>query len=245
MKYDSSNKRCAILQSNYIPWKGYFDLINSVDEFVIYDDVQFTKNDWRNRNRIKTPHGVQWLTIPVNMRGRMSRRIDEIEVADSKWASKHWMTLTQNYSKAECFSKFKDVFESFYLGCSHDKLTDINQQLIQTINSILGIKTIIRNINDFEITADRCTRLVKVCQAVGASVYVSGPAAQSYLDTKLFLAENIEVSWMDYSGYSEYSQLFPPFSHEVSILDLIFNQGDMATSFLKSFSKPHKVTFSV
>ena len=104
-------KKIAISQSNYIPWKGYFDLINRVDEFILYDDAQFTRRDWRNRNKIKTPNGTQWLTIPVDVKGRYLQKINETKVSDKKWAIKHWKQIKQNYFKAKYFTKYKDFFD--------------------------------------------------------------------------------------------------------------------------------------
>ena len=106
-------KKIAILQSNYIPWKGYFDLINMVDEFVLYDDVQYTHRDWRNRNKIKTSHGLKWLTIPVRQE-RFEQKIIETKVIDKRWNTKHWKSLVQNYSKAKYFNEYKYIFEELW-----------------------------------------------------------------------------------------------------------------------------------
>lgn len=130
-------KKIAILQSNYIPWKGYFDLINSVDEFVLYDDMQYTKNDWRNRNKIKTPQGVQWLTIPVT-RKSLGQKIKDTQVSDPSWRNKHWKTICQNYGKAKYFSTYAPLFESLYLNDSSPYLSEINKNFILAINSMLG-----------------------------------------------------------------------------------------------------------
>ena len=136
-------KKIAILQSNYIPWKGYFDLINMVDEFIFYDEVQYTKNDWRNRNKIKTPQGIQWLTIPVRQEN-LEQKIKDTKISDKKWNIKHWRTISQNYSKAKYFKDYKDIFEELYLTCDEEYLSEINYKFITTINEILGIKTKLR-----------------------------------------------------------------------------------------------------
>ncbi len=230
-------RKIAILQSNYIPWKGYFDLMASVDEFIIYDEVQFTRQDWRNRNRIKTADGPKWLTIPVAQKGRMEKNISEIEVLyDSRWAHKHWATICQNYLKAPFFKAFQAPFQAFYEALPERKLSlsAINYELIQIINQILGIHTPILNSADFEMQGDRCQRLIHLCQQRSASHYLSGPAAQSYLDESLFQKAGIEVQWMDYSRYPEYPQLYPPFDHAVSVVDLIFNVGPDALSYLSA-----------
>ena len=115
-------KKIAISQSNYIPWKGYFDLINKVDEFILYDDAQFTRRDWRNRNKIKTPNGLQWLTIPVDVKGKYFQKINETRISDKNWGVKHWHQIKQNYSKARSFKKYKDIFEKLYLDCKQIKI---------------------------------------------------------------------------------------------------------------------------
>jgi hypothetical protein len=232
-------KRIAILQSNYIPWKGYFDLINCVDEFVIYDDMQYTRRDWRNRNKIKTPQGLKWLSIPVQVKGKYYQKICDTAASDKSWASIHWQTIKQYYSKSEFFGHYKDVFEECYLGNKEDYLSLINTRFIEAVNSILGIETRLTWSSDYQLTDGRTERLLNICKQAGASVYVSGPAAKDYFDESLAQQLKIHVEWMDYSGYPEYRQLHQPFEHGVSILDLIFNEGPRARSFMKSF-KPCK-----
>ena len=225
-------KRVGILQSNYIPWKGYFDIIGLVDEFVLLDEIQYTKNDWRNRNRIKTGQGTQWLTIPVTH--RLSQRIDETEVVGQAWRRKHWASISQSYARAAHFQAFKAIFESLYLQSDEVMLSRINHVFITTICGILGIATKISWSSDYGIVEGKTDRLVDLCRKAGATEYLTGPAARGYLDAGMFLEAGISVKWMDYSGYREYHQAFPPFDHHVSILDLIFNEGEAATRFLKS-----------
>ena len=227
-------KKVAILQSNYIPWKGYFDLINMVDEFILYDEVQYTKNDWRNRNKIKTPQGIQWLTIPVRQES-LDQKIKDTKISDKKWNIKHWRTISQNYSKAKYFKEYKDIFEELYLTCDEEYLSKINYKFITTINEILGIKTKLRWSSEFELVDGQTEKLLGICKDCNADIYLSGPAAKDYFNEELAKQENIKVEWMDYSGYKEYEQLNPPFEHGVTILDLIFNEGDRAKEFMKSF----------
>jgi hypothetical protein len=230
-------KKVAILQSNYIPWKGYFDIINMVDEFVIYDCVQYTKNDWRNRNLIKTSSGVQWLTIPCRFES-MSQKINETKVTDKLWAGKHFKTIYQNYSRAKHFKEYAPLFEALYKDvASEELLSVINYKFIMAINNILDIKTKISKCEDFTLIEGQTSRLVQICKDAKATHYLSGPAAKDYLDESLFEAEGIKVEWMDYSGYGEYEQLFSPFVHGVSILDLIFNEGSNAKKYMKSFKE--------
>ena len=228
-------KKIAISQSNYIPWKGYFDLINLVDEFILYDDMQYTRSDWRNRNKIKTPNGTNWLTIPINSKGSFLAKIIEIKIADKNWAVKHWQKIKQNYAKAKNFKKYKDIFEELYLNCKEEYLSEINHKFIITINQILGIKTKIRFSSEFEIYGNQTKKLINICKQCNATVYISGPAAKSYFDEQLANKENIQVKWMNYENYKEYEQLYPPFEHGVTILDLIFNTE--ATKFMKSFTQ--------
>lgn len=229
-------KRVAILQSNYIPWKGYFDLINMVDEFVFLDEVQYTKNDWRNRNRIKTVQGARWLTIPVSHSS--SQRIDETKCTDQNWRKKHWASISQSYARAAHFKVFAPCFEPLYLQSEEVLLSRINYAFIATINDILEIKTKVSWSSDYHIIVGKTERLVDICRKTGATEYLSGPAAKGYLNEGAFKEAEIGVKWMDYSDYKEYAQIFPPFDHFVSVLDLIFNEGPNASHFLKSKEHP-------
>lgn len=217
-------KKIAISQSNYIPWKGYFDLINRVDEFILYDDAQYTRRDWRNRNKIKTPIGLKWLTIPVDVKGKYFQKIKEIKIIDKNWGVKHWQQIKQNYSNAKNFTNYKDIFEELYLDCEEVYLSEINHKFLLAINQILEIKTKIRFSNEFEIYGNQTEKLINICKKCDARVYISGPSAKKYFDDQVALKENIQVQWMNYKKYEEYEQLFPPFAHNVSIIDLIFNE---------------------
>jgi hypothetical protein len=233
---NNSSKTAVILQSSYIPWKGYFDLINYADDFIIYDIVQYTKNDWRNRNKIKTPDGTKWLTIPIRQM-RLHQTIYETKISNSNWNIKHWKTIAQNYAKAPYFKLYKDEFEELYLSLEEVHLSEINLILIKFICRLLDIKTRFHHSRDFSLESGKTERLVDICNIVGAKKYLSGPAAKSYIKPEVFKASGIELIWMNYSNYPEYSQLFPPFCHGVSILDLFFNTGPEAKKFMKSFNK--------
>jgi hypothetical protein len=226
-------RRIAIVQSNYIPWKGYFDLIAHVDAFVLYDDAQYTKRDWRNRNRIKTPNGPAWLTIPVEVSGRYEQRIRDVVIAERTWADTHWRTLMLHYRRAASFDDYAAVLERLYQEARSASLSEINEHFLAGICHALGIHTPLRRSNEFEISGDRSERLLSICRQLDATVYVSGPAARDYLDETLFEAHGIAVEWMDYSGYAEYRQLFPPFDHQVSIVDLLLNEGRRSRQFMK------------
>ncbi|MDB3872243.1 WbqC family protein [Candidatus Pelagibacter sp.] len=229
-------KKIVILQSNYIPWKGYFDIMNMADEFIFYDEAQYTKNDWRNRNKILTRNGIQWLTLPVRQK-KLSQLIKDTKIEDRRWAKKHWESLRQNYSKAKYFKKYKEIFEMIYINCNEEFLSEINYKFINAINKILGIKTIMRSSSEFnKTTAGPSERLLEICKECDADIYLSGPSARNYLNEGLFAQNNVKVEWMNYDNYSEYQQLFRPFNYNVTILDLIFNEGDNATKFMKSFN---------
>ncbi len=229
-------KKIAILQSNYIPWKGYFDIINMVDIFVIYDDVQYTKNDWRNRNIIKTKDGKMWLTIPCRQKN-LNQKINETFVTDKQWHVKHWNSIKTNYAKSRYFKFNAPIVQNIYYTSPKDNLSEINYHFMKSIMEILNIQTKIVFSSDLGVQGDRNNRLINICKKLGANKYLSGPAARNYLQLDEFKKANIEVEWMDYSEYTEYHQLFPPFEHGVTILDLILNEGTNASIYMKSFEK--------
>jgi hypothetical protein len=230
-----TERRCvAIVQSCYIPWKGYFDMIGRADEFVLLDDAQFTKRDWRNRNLIKTPDGPLWLTIPVETKGRYHQRIDETAISDPGWRDRHWKSLVHSYAAARGFAEYRDAVEDLYRGTSDRMLSGVNRRLLEGICALLGISTPLTRSSDYAIEGVKTDRLVNICTAAGATVYLSGPRARAYLDEVRFREVGIEVEYMDYSGYPEYPQPYPPFAHAVTILDLLFSTGADAPRYLKS-----------
>jgi hypothetical protein len=231
-RHDAPEKAVAIVQSNYIPWKGYFDLIRSVDEFVILDDVQYTRRDWRNRNRLKSPDGVRWLSIPVEVKGRYHQRIDETLISDPDWARRHWTTLSAWYGRAPCFRLYRAVLEELYLGTHQRCLSQINRRFLEALCGLLKISTPLTWSSEYCTAGHKTERLLGICLAAGATRYVSGPSAHMYLDESRFRAEGIEVVWMSYDGYPEYPQLHAPFEHRVSVLDLLLNVGDDASSYM-------------
>ena len=228
-------KTIAVVQSNYIPWRGYFDLINSVDEFILYDDVQYTIRDWRNRNLIKTSSGPLWLTIPVQVKGKYLQKIKDTRISDPTWRRRHWATIAHSYSRAKYFPMHKELFEELYLQADDKLLSELNYRFIVAICRILGIRTTISWSMDYNLIGDKTERLVHLCQQAGATAYLSGPLAKAYLDEELFRKEGIVVSYMDYSGYREYTQLYPPFRPQLSTIDLLLNEGPQAPNYMKSF----------
>lgn len=234
-------KKLAILQSNYIPWKGYFDIIQSVDEFILYDDMQYTKRDWRNRNKIKTPDGMQWLTIPVETKEKFFQKINQTEVADHKWVDKHWKTIKYNYRKAPFFDNYELIFEEIYKKCIEtSKLSEINYLFIKEICNILEIETKITWSSDYKLVDGKTERLVGLCKEAKADIYISGPAAKDYIDESLFTKENISLEWKSYFNYPEYNQLYGEFVHQVTVLDLIFNMGPSARNYITAGKKVYE-----
>jgi WbqC-like protein family len=225
-------KTVAILQSNYVPWKGYFDVMAAVDEFIIYDDAQYTRRDWRNRNRFKSPSGIRWLTIPVQVKGRYLQTIAETVTTDQDWTARHWATLSGWYRRAPYFADYKDALEAAYLGLEARHLSEINRRFLELLADLLGISTPLRSSSEYGGAGNKTERLVKICQAAGATRYLSGPAARDYLDEQMFAAAGIVVDWMAYEGYPDYQQLYPPFEHHVSVLDLILSVGPSAPQYL-------------
>jgi len=226
-------KKIAILQSNYIPWKGYFDLIARVDEFIVYDDMQYTRRDWRNRNLIKTPQGLQWLTVPVLVKGRYHQKIRETEIDGSEWASKHWKSLTLNYQRAPHFNEICSWLEPLYFGKNFSTISQLNRDLIQVICAYMGIKTTILNSSDYKLLDGRSERLLDLCVQAGGTEYISGPAAKGYIDETVFADMGVKLTWFDYAGYPEYSQLWGEFVHGVTILDLLFNCGKDSPRYMR------------
>jgi hypothetical protein len=226
-------KRIAISQSNYIPWKGYFEMIARVDEFVLYDDMQFTRRDWRNRNRIKTATGLHWLTIPVQSKGNYFEPVKNIRVRDWGWAAKHWKTIRFNYARAPHFEEFGPKIASLYQAAAQEEmLSRINQIFLLGLCRLLHISTSLKWSADYEIVGRRNERLISICRQAGAANYLSGPAAKDYLDEAVFLSAGVRVEWMDYGWYPVYKQRFGQFAHEVSVLDVIFNCGDKAADYV-------------
>jgi hypothetical protein len=189
------------------------------------------------------PEGEAWLTIPVFH--RLSQKINETKVINNLWRKKHWKNIVQNYSKARFFKHYKDIFEELYLASNEELLSKINYSFIKVINSILGIKTVLSSANDYlvDLTIGKNESLIDLCQQAKATSYLSGPSATVYLKEDLFNEGGLDVLWMDYSDYPEYQQLHPPFIHAVSIIDLIFNEGQNACKYMKSF-KASKVNLN-
>lgn len=223
-----AGKRVAIVQSNYVPWRGYFDMIGSVDEFILLDDAQYTRRDWRNRNRIKSAQGSRWLTISVQVSGRYTQSIHDTLVADEEWSERHWDILRQQYAQADGFAETGEFVQELYGTAPGPRLTDVNRHFLTRICAFLGIDTPITLSLDYDPEGTRTERLVDLAVKAGATEYVSGPAAKAYLEEEQFAARGIDVSWFAYPEYADYDQVHPPYDSRVSILDLILCTGGRA-----------------
>jgi hypothetical protein len=219
--------KVVILQPSYIPWRGFFDLIRRADLFVFYDDVHYDKHGWRNRNRIKTAQGKQWLTIPIHSAGATKGLlIKDVKIDCSKpWAVKHWKTLTFAYKKAPFFERATPLLLPFYER-RDTLLANFAIDLTVALAREIGIThtSFMRSSEILGITGKKTARLIQILQAVGATHYISGPSAREYIEDDLFSAAGISLEFMSYN-YSEYPQLYPPYDPYVSILDLLFMAG--------------------
>jgi hypothetical protein len=235
-------KKIAILQSNYIPWKGYFDIISAVDEFLIFDDVQFTRRDWRNRNRIVHGGKPLWLTIPVGSKGAFDAPINTIAVAEQNWARKHWASIRHAYAKAPYFHEVAPKLETAYIKAAEFKLlTDVNEHFLRVISEMLELSTTFLRTDEIPRQAlDPTGRLVEICRARNATLYVSGPAAKSYIDNAQFEAAGIRLAYANYSDYPPYEQAMSPFEHGVSLVDTLMRCGLQTRSKLKSLQSPSR-----
>jgi len=231
---------CVILQPSYIPWRGYFHQVWKADCFIFYDDVQYDARGWRNRNRIKTPHGPKWLTIPVHHKGCQTehRLIRDIRISsDTPWASKHWRTLEQCYSKAPFFDHYARLFQELY--CTPwELLCDFTIEMTIAMARELGMwRTQFLRASELEAQGTKTDRLVELLTDVNATNYITGPSAREYLDEGKLLGAGIKVEYMSYN-YPEYQQLYPPYDARVSILDLLFMKGPDALDYIVDAETP-------
>lgn len=219
-------RKIAILQPNYIPWKGVFDLISRVDVFVFYDDVQYTAKDWRSRNRIRTAHGDLWLTVPVLTKGRRDQRIcDAVIDLASNWQGKHYKALRANYQKARYFRNYEYLLEEIYLNRTWSNLADLNIFATKLIAAALGIEAEWHRSKDLGQSGSKNgERAINLCRSLGCDHFINGPSARAFMNAELFRENGIELDYISYS-YPEYEQLHQPFLHQVTVLDVLFNCG--------------------
>ncbi len=218
---------CVILQPSFIPWRGYFHLIQKADVFVFYDDVQFDKHGWRNRNRIKGSNGSFWLTVPVQTRGMTSQGIQIKDVridCQQPWKRKHLASIEQAYSKAPYFELYRDAIHEIY-SMDTSSISEFTINAITKISDLLAIENVqFVKSSEMDAAGDKTGRLIEIVKETGADHYISGPSARDYINPDQFKQAGITLEYMEYD-YPEYEQLHPPFDPQLSILDLLFMQG--------------------
>ncbi len=234
--------KAVILQPSYIPWRGYFDQIDRADVFVFYDDVQYDKRGWRNRNRIKTARGPQWLTIPVYARGAQTQHIPICDIQfcwDRPWNQEHWRALRLAYARAPYFERYAPLLEEAYRQPG-ERLADFTIGLTVALAREMGI-THTRFLRSSALPAEgaKTGRLISILQHVGADAYLSGPSASDYIEPEKFQAAGISLEYAAYD-YPEYPQLYPPYDPQVSILDLLFMTGPQALDFIRKGEPFHE-----
>jgi len=218
--------KVVILQPGYLPWLGFFEQIYRSDIFVVYDDVQYDKDGWRNRNRIKTPKGIQWLTVPVCVNFKEHSLINEVRIDNSKdWKKKHLFSIKQNYSKSPFYKKYIGIFEEAYAK-SWDFLIDLDMYFIHKLGECLGVKGKRLEMSSMRgIKGDRLQRLVRLCKIFKADTFYEGSAGRDYIDVECFAKNGIKVEYQDYK-HPIYTQLYDNFVPYLSVIDLLFNHGE-------------------
>jgi hypothetical protein len=228
--------RIAIMQPTYLPWLGYFDLMDQVDLFVLLDNVQFAKQTWQQRNRIKNSQGLEWLTVPVQFRGRFGQTIGEVEIREAEFWKKHLRSIEVNYGRAEHFGQFFPELSWIFEGNGPwGRLVDLNVALMEWLKSLLGIKTPIVRASDLDAEGKRSSLVAAICRSVGAAEYLSPIGAAGYVlsESREFSARDVQVFFQNYT-HPIYRQLFPPFLPFASAIDCIFNEGARTGAIMRS-----------
>lgn len=232
----------AIMQPTYLPWCGYFGLMNLVDIFVIYDDVQFDKRSWQQRNKIKTPAGSQWLTVPVASKGQQFQKINDVKISLQKdFTKNHIKAIETNYSKSRYFKEYKSlIFEC--IEDNKNSLVDLNYSIITTIAKILCIDTKIIRSSELKISGKKEERLVEICKKIKANSYISPQGSKDYLaDGSIFKTNNINLSYFSFL-HPEYTQINGSFIAHMAVIDILFNCGsDRAIELIKQSSLIEKI----
>ncbi|MCP4448981.1 MAG: WbqC family protein [Myxococcales bacterium] len=228
--------KIAVMQPTYLPWIGYFDLIDRVDAFVLLDDVEFSRQSWQQRNRIKGAQGLQWLTVPVRCSGRSKQTLSSVEVADTRFARKHLKSIEQHYRKSACYATYADEIEKILCDSnSHRMLSTLNSSIIYWLASSLGIPTKILRSSELQLSGTRGARVADICSVLGATSYVSPMGAAQYLseDIGAFQEHGVDVVFHDYE-HPSYTQLYGDFVPFAAAVDLLFNEGTESKEILRS-----------
>lgn len=217
-------KRVAILQPNYIPWRGYFDLMAQVDEFIIYDDTQYTRRDWRNRNKIMIGQQARWLSIPVDATGKYDQLIRDVRIANPKWQKQHLESLRHAYGKAPHFSEMMDLLALGYESQCYRWLVDADVAFLALIKDYLGLTARISFASDYHVEGRKTDKLVALCQAAGGSSYLSGPAAKTYIQPERFEDAGLALDYISYPQYPSYAHV-STYAQAISIVDALAHCG--------------------
>ena len=230
------SKKVAIMQPTFLPWLGYFALIDSVDEFILLDNVQFDKRSWQQRNKILSNNGPLWLTVPVLSKGKLYQKINDVQINRMDNTSpfvKHLRSIENNYKKAPFFEDYFAGIEEI-LSSPTEKLSVLNFKLICLICTYLGMHFQYRWASSLPVNGAKDELLFNICQAVNASHYISPPGSMNYLEqSKLFSDSDIQVDYFSYD-HPSYNQLSPSFESHLSVIDLLFNEGHRSLDIIKS-----------
>jgi len=234
VEQEAIKKVISILQSGYLPYAGFFELMSRCDTFVLYDDVQFDKNSWRNRNRIRVPQGDIWLTVPVVSKGHFGQTLKEVRIAPGNWQKKHLSSIRHYYAKSGCFDEYIGFFERIYAQ-KWEWLLDLNFEIIEYFRKILGVNSELILSSGLKSAGNKTERIISICRELGADAYISTNGAKDYLDEGLFPENNIALAYQDYPG-AKYRQVYPGFVDNLSVIDLVFNCGKESRDIMLSFS---------
>jgi len=228
--------KVAICQPTYLPWLGYFDLLDQVNTFVLLDTVQFEKQSWQHRNRIKTPNGLQWLTVPVLFRGHFGQSIDQVAIREPDFWRKHQRSLEVNYGRARFFAEYSEPLRSILEnGSEQGRLVDLNVGLLRFFADRLKLRTPLVLASSLNVEGKRTALLANICERLGATEYISPIGSAAYLldELEVLTSRGIQVSFHNYT-HPEYKQLFPPFVPYACILDVLFNEGERSREIIRS-----------
>ena len=224
--------RVAILQPSYLPWLGFFEQMHRSDQFILYDDVQFTRRDWRNRNRVRVLEGSAWLTVPVIQKNKYDQSLLETKIDNStSWKRKHLETIRCHYSKTPFFDNHFPWCEKVF-NSDWNFLLDLSLETIQYLKRELKINTPLLRSSELGEAGNKTERLISICKQLGATQYLSGDSARNYISEKDFSDQGIELEYQEYQ-HPEYPQRYEGFVPFLSTIDLLFNCGDKSMEFLK------------
>lgn len=224
--------RVAILQPSYLPWIGYFDQIAKVDRFIYLDDIQFTRRDWRNRNKIRTAESWTWLTVPVIQKNRYAQTLLETQIdSSSNWRTKHLNSIRHNYIKTRFFDLYFPKIETI-INKDWDLLVDLCLELTENLKNWLEISTPTIRSSELNVSEKKGDKILALCRKLEATHYLTGDLARDYLNESEFLSYNIRLEYHNYT-HPTYPQRYPGFVPYMSIIDLLFNQGEKSLEILK------------